>query len=100
LLSDVCVPRRQRRHREEVKQFKRQIVPPVEDRGVHPIIRFIWRKMNEDMWSQEDLATRSGVSSSAMRKWRRGERNPRISELEAVINAMGYDLVIREKRDA
>ncbi len=83
-----------------MKQYQRQKVPPVEDRAVHPFIRFIWRKMNEELWSQEDLAKRAGVTSSAMRKWRRGERNPRISELQAVINALGYDLVIREKVDA
>ena len=81
-----------------MRQYQRQKV--VENKAVHPFIRFIWRKMNEELWSQEDLAKRAGVTSSAMRKWRRGERNPRISELQAVINAMGYDLVIREKVDA
>ena len=79
-----------------MRQFQHQIVPPVENRAVHPFIRFIWRKINEEMWSQEDLAQRSGISSSCMRKWRRGERNPRISEIEAVINALGYKLVIKE----
>lgn len=77
-----------------MRQYQRQIVP--EGRGVHPIIRWIWKRVNLDEWSQEDLAKRSGVTSSAMRKWRRGERNPRISELEAVVNAMGYKIVIRE----
>lgn len=65
-------------------------------RGVHPFVRWIWKRMNLDEWTQEDLAKRSGVSASAMRKWRRGERNPRISELEAVINTMGFRLVIKE----
>lgn len=77
-----------------MRQFQPQKVP--EGRGVHPIIRWIWKRINLDEWSQEDLAKRSGVTSSAMRKWRRGERNPRISELEAVVNAMGYKIVIRE----
>lgn len=77
-----------------MRQYQRQIVP--DGRGVHPIIRWIWRRVNQDEWSQEDLAKRSGVTSSAMRKWRRGEHNPRISELEAVINAMGYRIVIKE----
>ena len=81
-----------------MKQFKRHIVPPVENRAVHPLIRWIWRKMNEDLWDQETLEKRSGVSASCMRKWRRGERNPRIQELEAVINALGYDLVVRESQ--
>lgn len=78
-----------------MRQFQAQKVP--EGRGVHPIIRWIWKRVNQDNWSQEDLAKRSGATSSAIRKWRRGERNPRISELEAVVNALGYKLVIREK---
>lgn len=77
-----------------MRQYQKQIIP--DGRGVHPFVRWIWRQVNEDMWSQEDLARKSGVSASAMRKWRKGERNPRISELEAVINAMGYKLVIKE----
>jgi transcriptional regulator with XRE-family HTH domain len=77
-----------------MRQYQRQIIP--EGRGVHPFVRWIWRRINIDQWSQEDLAKRSGVSSSAMRKWRRGDRNPRISELEAVINAMGFHLVLKE----
>lgn len=77
-----------------MRQYQRQIIP--EGRGVHPFVRWIWRRINLDEWSQEDLAKRSGVSSSALRKWRRGERNPRIGELEAVINTLGYRLVIKE----
>ena len=82
-----------------MRQFQRQIVPPVENRAVHPIVRFIWRKINEDMWSQEDLAKRSGVSSSCMRKWRRGDSNPQIRELEAVVNTLGYRIILKDEVD-
>lgn len=75
-------------------QFHTSKVP--DGRGVHPLVKFVWRKINEDMWTQEELAARSGVSSSAMRKWRRGDRNPQIRDLEAVINALGYRLVLKE----
>jgi transcriptional regulator with XRE-family HTH domain len=81
-----------------LKKHRKHAIP--EGKGVHPFVRWIWKRMNIDEWEQELLAKRAGVTSSAMRKWRRGERNPRISELQAVINAMGYDLVIREKVDA
>lgn len=80
-----------------MRQYQRQIIP--DGRGVHPFVRWIWRRINIDEWSQEDLAKKAGVSSSAMRKWRKGERNPRISELEAVVNAMGYRLKIVEGED-
>jgi transcriptional regulator with XRE-family HTH domain len=75
-------------------QFQKSIVP--EGRGVHRFVKFIWRRINRDEWSQEDVAAQSGVSSSTMRKWRRGDRNPRLSELEAVINTLGYELVLKE----
>lgn len=72
---------------------------PVKGRGVHPFITWIWRKMNEELASQEDVAKRAGVSSSAMRKWRDGGRNPRLAELEAVLGALGYRLTIKEIDD-
>ena len=78
-----------------MRKYQRQIIP--NGKGIHPFVRWVWRRINADNWSQEDLAKRAGVTSSAMRKWRRGERNPRISELEAVINALGYRLLIKEK---
>ena len=81
-----------------LKKHRKHVIP--EGKGVHPFVRWIWNRMNVDEWEQELLAKRAGVTSSTMRKWRRGERNPRISELEAVINAMGFRLVIREKVDA
>lgn len=68
---------------------------PVKGKGVHPFIFFIWEQMNIDLWSQEDVAKRAGVASSTMRKWRDGGRNPRIAELEAVLGALGYHLVIK-----
>ena len=78
-----------------MRKYQRQIIP--NGKGIHPFVRWVWRRINADNWSQEDLAKRAGVTSSAMRKWRRGERNPRISEWEAVINGLRYRLLIKEK---
>jgi DNA-binding phage protein len=43
------------------------------------------------------LARKAGVSSSSMRKWRSGDRSPQLNEIEAVINALGYEFKIVEK---
>lgn len=67
--------------------------------AIHPLIYWLWKEMNHQCASQEDIAERSGVSSSAMRKWRTGTRSPRIMELEAVINSLGYQLTVRKKKD-
>lgn len=69
---------------------------PVDGAAINPLIRWIWKKMNEEEWSQEDLAQRAGVSSSAMRKWRNGARSPRLSEIEAVVNALGWRIKLEE----
>lgn len=70
--------------------------PPPDGLAVNPLTRWIWLRINEDEWSQEDLAKRAGVSSSAMRKWRNGVRSPRLSEIEAVVNALGFRIKLEE----
>lgn len=65
--------------------------------NVHRFVKLIWRSVNTEMWSQEELERRSGVSVSAVRKWRRGVRSPRLIEIEAVLNTLGYELVARLK---
>ncbi len=72
---------------------------PRKGMAIHPLIYWLWKEMNHQCASQEDVAERSGVSSSAMRKWRAGVRSPRIMELEAVINSLGYKLTVRKKKD-
>jgi len=72
---------------------------PAKGKAVHRFVRWIWQQTNMQRASQEDIAQRSGVSSSAMRKWRTGENNPKLSDIEAVINALGGKLVIRMNDD-
>ena len=68
---------------------------PAENMAVHPAIRWIWREMNRQQASQQDVASRAGVSTSAMRKWRNGVRCPNLRDVEAVINALGGKLCIK-----
>lgn len=68
---------------------------PAEGMAVHPAIRWIWREINRQRASQEDVAIRAGVSSSAMRKWRNGVRKPSLPDVEAVINVLGGKICIK-----
>ncbi len=43
----------------------------------------------EKGYSQEELAHRAGVSTSHIGKLERGEKNPSLSSIEKVINALG-----------
>lgn len=72
---------------------------PSPDKAVHPVIRWIWREMNRQRASQDDVAKRAGVSSSAMRKWRDGVRKPNLPDVEAVVNSLGGKLCIRAHDD-
>lgn len=81
--------------------YQKSKIPPkvVEGMAVHPLVRWIWKEMNRQRASQEDVAKRSGVSSSAMRKWRLGVRSPRVVELEAVVNVLGGKIKIDTRED-
>ena len=72
---------------------------PAKDKAVHPIVRWIWRQMNQQRASQEDVAERSGVASSTMRKWRQGINSPKLADIEAVINVLGGKLIIKVDDD-
>jgi transcriptional regulator with XRE-family HTH domain len=72
---------------------------PAKDMAIHPAVRWIWEQMNRQRASQEDVALRSGVCSSTMRKWRRGQNSPKLADIEAVINVLGGEFVVRWKRD-
>ena len=88
-----------------MKQYQRSKVPPrpeklkapVSNMAVHPFVWWVWNEINRQRTSQEDVATRAGVSSSLMRKWRRGVNSPRLNDIEAVINVLGGKLVIRSE---
>lgn len=62
-------------------------------------LRFIWREMNRQRVSQEDVADRSGWSSSAMRKWRQHDRRIPIDGVVDVLDVLGYKIVIKPKED-
>lgn len=82
------------------RQYQRSRIPPKKlpesGHAIHPFIRFVWTQMNKDQWSQRDIAIRAGVSDSTMRKWRNATRSPRLLELEAVLNVLGYRIKLEE----
>lgn len=63
----------------------------------HRLVHVIWREINDQRVCQEDLAKRAGVSASAIRKWRQGQRSPNLNDLEAVLNVLGYAVTVRQR---
>ena len=66
---------------------------------VHPLVLWVLEELQTQGGSFEKLAQKSGISTSAMRKWRTGHRTPTLSALEPIINALGYELHIRKRSD-
>ena len=79
-----------------MSKFRTQLVPPG---AVHPFVKFLWKELNDQCTSQEEVAARAGWSSSAMRKWRKGERAINLQAIDDVLNVLGYELLIVEKLD-
>lgn len=75
-----------------MRNFQR---PKAPHPAAHPLVHRIWAEIADQLTSQEDVAERAGVSSSAMRKWRKGERAPNLLDIEAVLNALGLEIVVR-----
>lgn len=63
----------------------------------HPLVRQFVEAMNREGALRCEVSSRSGVSLSTMRGWD-VRHAPRLPELEAAGNALGYELVWRKKR--
>lgn len=65
--------------------------PPMS--GVHPFVRFI---SDKNQTTYQELARRAGVHYNTIQRWRHKGNSPSLGDIEAVLNAMGYELVIKE----
>lgn len=61
----------------------------------HRLVHRLWKEMHDQRVSQEDVAERAGVSSSGMRKWRNGSRQPNLNDVEACLNVLGLEITVR-----
>jgi transcriptional regulator with XRE-family HTH domain len=55
---------------------------------VEQVGTLLWEIRTSGGWSLGKLARQAGVSKSALSRWETGERQPRITELEAVLDAL------------
>ena len=66
--------------------------------AVDPLVARMCELMKENAGMIGEICRRAGVSHSAVQRWRHMGRDPKLSYLRAMLNAMGYDLKIVEKR--
>ena len=65
---------------------------PIPERA-HPLVRRFYALINTEQATLTDLADRSGLNRRTMSDWRYN-RMPTISNFEAALNALGYELRI------
>ena len=63
-----------------------------------PLIARLVELMNSAGIGCQDLCQAAGVSASSIHAWRT-RSNPTVNNLEAVLNALGYELTIRKQAD-
>lgn len=66
--------------------------------GVHPLVRFLFEEMTRQHLTNPVVAKQAGVSRCALWEWR-NRTTPKVSDLEACLNAIGYELVIRRREN-
>jgi len=59
----------------------------------HPLVRRLFEIMNQQMVCMTDVAPRAGFRRRTLAEWG-ARRNPTITNFEAVLNALGYELRI------
>lgn len=86
------------RHNKSPEAMKRYLDRKMDFSNSHPLVRELVRLQVEQRIAWLDVARRAGVSPSAIRHWR-SENGPRLTNFEAVLNVLGYELLIRTKED-
>jgi hypothetical protein len=64
----------------------------------HPLVRRVFEEMNAQRYDTTALEAAAGVSASCIRSWRT-RRTPRVDNLEAALNSLGFELRIHKIGD-
>ena len=65
----------------------------------NPLIKQLYQVYVEEATGDfEGTSRRSGVSRAAVRRWAKGERDPKLSLVMAVADVLGFDVVLQPKR--
>lgn len=63
---------------------------------VHPLVRRLFAEMKAQGVSVPDLAAKAGVTDQTIYYWRTAKA-PSVPNLVAAFNALGFDLVVKER---
>ena len=67
----------------------------------NPVVRFLFEEMERQQIHEACMSERAGFHRDTLRKWR-NTHQPRITDIEACLNLLGYELKpvrVRERRN-
>jgi len=64
----------------------------------HPLVREMFELLNDQRMVISDIADKSGVRAGTISDWRY-RRSPTVVTFEAALNALGFELVIRRRKE-
>ena len=77
-----------------MRRFRRITTP----KHAHPLVRLLFSEMNSQRIGIYDVSDRSGVACNTMKNWRK-HHTPSVSNLEACLNVLGFELVVKPRKD-
>ncbi len=63
----------------------------------HPLVRQFVQAMNSQKKTMREVARKAGLEENTVYSWRY-RQNPKIENFEAAVNALGYELCLRERQ--
>lgn len=63
----------------------------------HPLVKRLVQEMRDQRCTYATLGKRAGVGWRTISHWRNGIMDPQLGTIEACFNALGYELVPRER---
>ncbi len=70
---------------------------PIDNASCSWVVKRLYQLMDSQAVSTESVAIRAGVDATTMVHWRT-RRNPNFNNIEACLNALGYELIVRKKK--
>lgn len=75
-----------------MSRYSKPSKEPATDKGVDPMLRWIWAEMQRQKVTHTSMAAKTGFSTASLRNWFQGRSSPEYSSVRAMVKALGYDL--------
>lgn len=75
-----------------MRKFRKLTIPT----QAHPLVRLLFDKMNYERIGLTDVAERAGIARETFKGWR-SKHCPKVDDIEACFNVLGYSLTIKRK---